>query len=92
MIFGAVVFAVERLGVDVVVDQRGEHGAGNGGRVPAGVLKAAPKLPRRLAALWLRPATASRGNGIGAGGKLNGRGEAGNRGESEADNETGQKE
>ena len=32
---GAVVFAVERLGIDVVVDQRSEHGAGNRRRVPA---------------------------------------------------------
>jgi hypothetical protein len=32
---GAHVFAEERLGVDVIVDQCGEHGAGNGGAMPA---------------------------------------------------------
>ena len=32
---GTHVFAVERLGVDLVVDQRGEHGSGNGRGVPA---------------------------------------------------------
>ena len=32
--FGAIVFAVEGLGIDLVVDQRGEHRARNGGVVP----------------------------------------------------------
>ena len=31
----AVVFAVSGIGVDLVVDERGEDGAGDGGRVPA---------------------------------------------------------
>ena len=34
-VFRAVVFAVEGLGVDLVIDERGEHSAGNGGGVPA---------------------------------------------------------
>ena len=73
--FGAIVFAVERLGVDVVVDQRGEDGAGHGGRVPAGGFEgrggtSAPGLRRP----WRRPATASRMIRVTTGGGRHGRG------------------
>ena len=37
---GAVVLAVERLGIDAIVDERGEHGARNRGGVPAAGVKA----------------------------------------------------
>ena len=47
---GAFVFAVERLRVDVVVDERGEHGAGNRGRVPAAGVEARGRNLR--AGLW----------------------------------------
>ena len=37
---GAVVFTVERLRINVIVDQRGKHGAWNRGRIPAASVEA----------------------------------------------------
>ncbi len=58
---GAIVFAIKRLGINMIVDERGKHGAGNRCRVPAAACRSLPTtLARRAAALWPHPATASR--------------------------------
>ena len=53
---GPVVLAVQRLGVDAVVDQAGQHRSGDGGLVPGGGLVAgremAAPLAATLAASW----------------------------------------
>ena len=58
--FGALVFTVERLGIDVIVDQRRQNRAGNGGRDTSRWCRSRRRdLRARLAALSPRPATAS---------------------------------
>ena len=59
-VLGAVVFAVEGLGVDLVVDEGGEDGAGNGGGVPARCVESGGGDLGAVAAPWRRPAAASR--------------------------------